>query len=101
MKNVSPGWTLMRIYTVLIYVFMFAPIVVVIVLAFNPKQFGIFPMEGVSWRWFIKLAQNDSIIDAFKKLTDSGLLDRRDLHRHRHSGGNGLYPLRISRQKYP
>jgi spermidine/putrescine transport system permease protein len=45
---------------------MFAPIVVVIVLAFNPKQFGIFPMEGVSLRWFIKLAQNESIIDAFK-----------------------------------
>jgi ABC-type spermidine/putrescine transport system permease subunit II len=34
---------------VLVYVFMFAPIVVVIVLAFNPKQFGIFPMEGVSF----------------------------------------------------
>jgi spermidine/putrescine transport system permease protein len=44
---------------------MFTPIVVVIVLAFNPKQFGIFPMEGVSLRWFIKLAQNESIIDAF------------------------------------
>jgi spermidine/putrescine transport system permease protein len=45
---------------------MFAPIVVVIVLSFNPKQFGIFPMEGVSFRWFIKLAQNESIIEAFK-----------------------------------
>ena len=50
----------MKIYTVLVYVFMFTPIVVVIVLAFNPKHFGIFPMEGVSLRWFIKLAQNES-----------------------------------------
>ena len=57
---------MIRIYTVLVYVFLFAPIVVVIVLAFNPKQFGIFPMEGVSLRWFIKLAQNEAIIDAFK-----------------------------------
>jgi spermidine/putrescine transport system permease protein len=57
---------LIRIYTFLVYVFMFAPIVVVIVLAFNPKQFGIFPMEGVSLRWFIKLAQNESIIEAFQ-----------------------------------
>jgi spermidine/putrescine transport system permease protein len=56
MKKSSLGWTLLRIYTVLVYVFLFAPIVVVIVLAFNPKQFGIFPMEGVSFRWFIKLA---------------------------------------------
>ena len=66
MRPFSPGWTLIRIYTFLVYVFMFVPIVVVIVLAFNPKQFGIFPMEGVSLRWFIRLAQNESIIEAFK-----------------------------------
>ena len=66
MTKISPGWTLIKIYTILVYIFMFTPIVVVIVLAFNPKQFGIFPMEGVSFRWFIKLAQNESIIDAFK-----------------------------------
>ncbi len=66
MRQFPLGWTLIKLYTFLVYVFMFAPIVVVIVLAFNPKQFGIFPMEGVSVRWFIKLAQNESIIDAFK-----------------------------------
>lgn len=60
---------MIRIYTFLVYVFLFAPIVVVIVLAFNPKQFGIFPMDGVSLRWFIKLAQNESIIDALKTLS--------------------------------
>ena len=66
MRSFSLGWTLIRLYTFLVYVFMFAPIVVVIVLAFNPKQFGIFPMEGFSFRWFIRLAQNASIIDAFQ-----------------------------------
>ncbi len=66
MSRFSPGWTLIRIYTFLVYVFMFAPIVVVIVLAFNPQQFGIFPMEGVSLRWFIRLAQNESILEAFR-----------------------------------
>ena len=66
MKQFSAGWTLIRLYTILVYIFMFAPIVVVMVLAFNPKQFGIFPMEGVSLRWFIKLAHNDSIIAAFE-----------------------------------
>jgi spermidine/putrescine transport system permease protein len=54
MKQFSPGWTLIKIYTFLVYLFLFAPIVVVIVLSLNPKQFGIFPMEGVSFRWFIK-----------------------------------------------
>jgi spermidine/putrescine transport system permease protein len=66
MKQFSPGWTLIKIYTILVYVFMFTPIVVVIVLAFNPKQFGIFPMEGVSLRWFMRLARNEAILDAFQ-----------------------------------
>ena len=66
MKNFSIGWFLIRLYTFLVYVFMFAPIVVVIVLSFNPKQFGIFPMEGFSFRWYVRLAQNHSILMAFK-----------------------------------
>ena len=61
-----PGWTLIKLYTLLVYVFMFAPIVVVVVLSFNPQQFGSFPMEGFSFRWFVKLAQNETIIQAFK-----------------------------------
>ena len=65
MKKFSLGWSLISVYTFLVYVFLFIPIVVVIVLAFNPKQFGIFPMEGFSFRWFIRLAQNESILEAF------------------------------------
>ena len=60
------GWSLIRSYTILVYVFMFAPIVVVLVLSFNPEQFGCFPMKGFSLRWFVKLAQNQTILIAFK-----------------------------------
>ncbi len=60
------GWSLIRLFTFLVYVFMFAPIVVVIILSFNPEQFGCFPMKGFSLRWYVKLAQNDAIIQAFK-----------------------------------
>jgi spermidine/putrescine transport system permease protein len=60
------GWTLIRLYTILIYVFMFAPIVVVILLSFNPPQFGIFPMEGFTLKWYGKLLQNETILNAFK-----------------------------------
>lgn len=65
MRAIS-GWSLIRLYTILIYIFMFAPIVVVIVLSFNPEQFGSFPMKGFSLRWFVKLAQNETILIAFK-----------------------------------
>ena len=65
MKWVS-GWSLIRLYTILVYVFMFAPIVAVIILSFNPEQFGSFPMRGFSFRWYVKLAQNATILQAFK-----------------------------------
>jgi len=53
---------------------MFAPIVVVVILAFNAAEFASFPMEGVSLRWFIRLAQNQTIISAFKTSLILGLI---------------------------
>ncbi len=66
MKKLISGWTLIKLYTLLVYVWMFAPIVVVVILAFNPQQFGTFPMEGFSFKWFVKLSQNATILEAFK-----------------------------------
>jgi len=60
------GWSLIRFYTILVYVWMFAPIVAVVILSFNPQQFGSFPMEGFSLRWYGRLAQNEVILNAFK-----------------------------------
>ncbi len=60
------GWSLIRAYTIFIYVWMFTPIVAVIILSFNPQQFGSFPMDGVSFKWYVKLAHNATILDAFK-----------------------------------
>ncbi len=45
---------MIRLYTILVYVFMFAPIVAVIILSFNPQQFGSFPMKGFSFKWYVK-----------------------------------------------
>lgn len=52
-------------FTLLIYIFMFAPILVVILLSFNASEFGAFPIQGVSARWFQKLWENDAIVQAF------------------------------------
>ncbi|MFK7859242.1 MAG: ABC transporter permease [Granulosicoccus sp.] len=59
-------WTLLKTYTIVVYVFMFAPIFVVLLLAFNASQFGGFPIEGLSFRWFIKLYENEAIMRAFR-----------------------------------
>ncbi|MGD1876089.1 MAG: ABC transporter permease [Kiloniellaceae bacterium] len=60
------GWSLIRAFTVLVYLFMFLPVAVVVLLAFNANQFGSFPMEGLSLRWFVALWHNDAIVRAFK-----------------------------------
>ncbi|TYC67581.1 ABC transporter permease [Stappia sp. BW2] len=60
------GWQLIRAYTLLVYLFLFLPVVVVVLLSFNASQFGSFPMTGFSFRWFVELAGNDAILRAFQ-----------------------------------
>lgn len=60
------GWRGIQVFTVLVYVFMFAPILVVIVLSFNASQFGGFPMTGFSLRWYHRLMENEAVLRAFQ-----------------------------------
>jgi spermidine/putrescine transport system permease protein len=59
------GWRLIQLVTVLVYLFMFAPIIAVVVLSFNASQFGGFPMTGLSFHWYAKLMQNEGVVRAF------------------------------------
>lgn len=68
------GWALIRAYTVLVYLFMFLPVAVVVLLSFNANQFGSFPMTGLSFRWFETLWQNEAIGRAFKTSILLGLM---------------------------
>ncbi|MBC7282041.1 ABC transporter permease [Hoeflea sp.] len=68
------GWRLIRIYTILVYLFMFLPIMVVVLLSFNANQFGSFPMTGLSTRWFEALWNNDAIMRAFRTSIVLGLM---------------------------
>lgn len=60
------GWGLVKVVTILVYVFMFAPILVTIILSFNSSMFGGFPMTGLSLQWYAKLFHNDAVLRAFK-----------------------------------
>ncbi len=62
----SKGWIALKSYTVLVYLFMFAPVTVVVLLSFNSSQFGGFPIEGISLRWFEALWNNAAIVRAFQ-----------------------------------
>ncbi|OYX45511.1 MAG: spermidine/putrescine ABC transporter permease [Rhodobacterales bacterium 32-67-9] len=68
------GWAVIRAYTVLVYLFMFLPVAVVVLLSFNASQFGSFPMTGFSFRWFETLWQNEAIVRAFRTSIALGLM---------------------------
>ena len=68
------GWRLIRTYTILVYLFMFLPIAVVVLLSFNANQFGSFPMTGVSLHWFQELWNNDAVMRAFRTSLVLGLM---------------------------
>lgn len=68
------GWSLIRLASILVYVFMFAPIAVVVLLSFNSSRFGTFPLEGFSFRWFEALWGNDAIVSAFQTSLILGFL---------------------------
>jgi putative spermidine/putrescine transport system permease protein len=50
---------------VVLYVFLLAPIAIVVIAAFNSGAYLRFPPEGLSLRWFGAFAQSRSFIDAF------------------------------------
>jgi len=60
------SWRLIRLATILVYLFMFTPVAVVVVLSFNPSEFGTFPMQGLSLHWYAELLRNESIVRAFQ-----------------------------------
>lgn len=60
------GWRLTGAMTVLVYIFMFAPIVATVVLSFNASMFGGFPLTGFSLQWYGKLLANEPVLNAFR-----------------------------------
>lgn len=60
------GWNIIRVVTLLVYLFMFLPVAIVILLAFNSSQFGSFPLTGFTFHWFDVLWNDASIVRALK-----------------------------------
>ncbi|RUU52270.1 ABC transporter permease subunit, partial [Mesorhizobium sp. M2C.T.Ca.TU.002.02.1.1] len=60
------AWRLTGFVTLLVYIFMFAPIVATVILSFNASMFGGFPMTGFSLQWYAKLMNNDAVLTAFR-----------------------------------
>jgi spermidine/putrescine transport system permease protein len=54
----------LRIVTSLVYVFLYLPIVVIVLMSFHPEAFFTFPMPGYSLRWYREFLQDEQLIRA-------------------------------------
>lgn len=64
---VRRGWgtVLLGISVAALYVFLLAPIVIVVIAAFNSGEYLRFPPEGFSLKWFVKFANSRPFVRAF------------------------------------
>ena len=67
---VSPRGRLTRgalsMWAVLIYVFLFAPIVLLVVFSFNANRYGTFPITGWTTKWYGQVFHDYQIRDALQ-----------------------------------
>jgi spermidine/putrescine transport system permease protein len=61
MRRLSPGGAL---YLGLVYVFLFAPTVLVVLFSFNSGRFWSFPLRAFSWRWYAALLDRPDALAA-------------------------------------
>lgn len=65
MQNKGMGTWLYRLLLVLIYAFLLASIIIVVLAAFNSGAYLKFPPDGFSLKWFVKFFNNKPFINAF------------------------------------
>lgn len=58
------GWGLLALYTLLFFVFIFAPIVIVVAVSFTAEQGVQFPFKGTSFQWYVRLWEYKPFLDS-------------------------------------
>jgi len=60
----DPGKLILNVFVIAVYIFLMAPIVLIVILSLNSGEFLLFPIEGVSLRWFGALWNSRQFMDA-------------------------------------
>jgi len=69
----SVAWRTLCVFTALVFVFLLAPIAVIVVEAFDASDYMAFPPRQLSLRWFHAFFQNAEFMSALKVSTQIGL----------------------------
>lgn len=54
--------TVLKVFAALVYVFLLAPVVIVVVISFSADSFIVFPPSGWSMRWYERLFAHDTLM---------------------------------------
>ncbi|UQA59582.1 ABC transporter permease [Polyangium aurulentum] len=64
--GVDPITALLGIFAAGVLAFVYLPMIVVVVYSFNPDAVNVFPMRGVSLRWYRAMLDNAHLMDALR-----------------------------------
>lgn len=64
MKKKTPKW-LLGVYVTLVYIFLMAPVIVVLGSSLTNTDYVVFPPQGLTLRWYKELFQHQEFIDSF------------------------------------
>jgi len=68
---------LLRYHTYFIYLFLYTPIAIVVLLSFTSRSIPVFPIEGFSLKWYGNLVPpdyNEQLINALFRSIQTGIL---------------------------
>jgi spermidine/putrescine transport system permease protein len=57
---------LLTIYTILFFIYIFAPIILIFIFAWNKGEGYNFPLQGITWKWFIELFKDELALKSIK-----------------------------------
>ncbi|WP_029352361.1 ABC transporter permease subunit [Bosea sp. 117] len=49
------------------YLFLYAPLAIMMLMSFNDSSVQAFPLQGMTLRWYVELAQNDAMLEAVQR----------------------------------
>lgn len=55
----------LRVFAILAFTFIYAPIIVMIIFSFNTSTISVWPLKGFTFDWYARMAQNTDIRTAF------------------------------------
>jgi len=54
-------WLILKLWTAMVYFFLFLPIATVIFMSFNVSKYSVFPPPGMTTRWYVEAAQAPNV----------------------------------------